>query len=333
MRILLALITVFAAFQAQAHCYIQGSNNRPEVDAKPITIDLDSSSISKTESINFYNLNAPKFQCLDGETTPNRFTLSAANNIDEYYEVRDGIHSLFLKISLKPFGKTTIEEFSDKGVYDATMLNKLQYELVYSVEKNFSGNVSRVIDVNTPLRLNNYLTIKPEDCSLAGCASHDNSNDEYIYHVQIKPTFTPTTCSFIDQQINVPNITFDQINNNNFTAPTEGFPTLQCNSSTGVATSNVHYYFEPISELSGNILKNDLETEPGSAGEVGFELMNDEKKINFNNGEKFDLISRGSSLKTSNIYDLKLKVRYARYGNKVRPGQIESKVKVVIDYD
>lgn len=333
MRILLALITIFAVFQTQAHCYIEGNNTRPDVDAEPITLDLDANNTSKTENINFHSLSAPNFECLEGDKTPNKFTLSVENNTSEYYEIRNGIHKLFLKISLKPFGQTVTENYADGGYFNPEMLDKLQYQLSYSIEKTFSGIATNSVDINNPIKLNSYITIKPDDCSLKGCTLHNNSNHQYIYHVQIKPMFTPTTCFFRDQQITVPAITYNEIDENNFTAPTSSLPKMQCNSTTGLATSNVHYYFEPISDLSGNILKNDLETESGSAGEVGFELMNDENKINFNNSEKFNLISRGSSLNTSNIYDLKLKVRYARYGNKVRPGQIESKVKVVIDYD
>ena len=73
MRILLALITIFAVFQTQAHCYIEGNNTRPDVDAEPITLDLDTNNTSKTENINFHSLSAPNFECLQGEKTPNKF--------------------------------------------------------------------------------------------------------------------------------------------------------------------------------------------------------------------------------------------------------------------
>lgn len=80
-------------------------------------------------------------------------------------------------------------------------------------------------------------------------------------------------------------------------------------------------------------LKNDLETQQGGAGEVGFELMNDKDIINFPTSKKFILASRGNTLRNNTLYPLNLKLRYARYGNKVFAGTVQSKVKVVVDYD
>lgn len=334
MRILLALITVFAVFQAQAYCYISGSNKTPLITPEPIEINLDNTN---REIINQLNLtsNAPEFKCY---LTTNTFSLSTSiTNAKYYYAIKNNIHNIVVEISLTG-EKTTSSEFSgnltsDGEAHAATTLNKeLTYKLKYNLLVNHTGAVTDTIEVNQPTTLENTLIIKPNPCTIC-IMQNSNKDHRYIYEIPFFVKFTPTTCTFKNQEITAPSISYNEIDNNTFAPPTTKQPEIQCSSITGVATSNIHYHFESISATQGDILKNDLETLQGSAGEVGFQLMNNSKAISFPSSEKFTLASRGSALLNNTIYPLNLQLRYARYGNKVLAGKVQSKVKVVMDYD
>ena len=117
------------------------------------------------------------------------------------------------------------------------------------------------------------------------------------------------------------------------TAPTTEQPKLECSSTTGVATSNIHYHFEAISTTTRNILQNELATQPGSAGEIGFVLKNNGQEIISYPSQKFTVASLGNPMQTGSEFPLDLQLRYASYGNKVFSGLVQSKVKVVVDYD
>lgn len=332
MRILLALITIFTVFQAQAFCYITGKIQQPVFRAESITLDLDTGNSSDVKNINFTG-SAPAFHCYEGTVTPNEFSLAIPNSSSYYYLIENGSHNLFLKISIKPQSPVnyTVNIKNSDGA--ATLLNKLQYKLEYNVETNYQGAPQGTIKMGDSFLLGN-INIKPKECNVIGClVDHDNRNEQYIYQVWIIPKFTPTTCTFKNQEIAAPSISYQDLVNNAFTAPTTKPPELQCSSTIGVATSNIHYHFEPISTLSGNILQNELGTGSESAGEVGFELKNNGQTITFQPTQKFTLASRGTALLNGRIYPLDLQLRYARYGNKVFTGKVQSKVKVVVDYD
>lgn len=332
MRILLALITVFAVFQAQAFCYITGKNTQPVFRAESIALDLDAGKSSDVKNINFTGT-APDFYCFEGTVTPNEFSLSVPNSSSYYYSIENGIHNLFLKISLQTQSPVNYIVNTSNSTSAATLLNKLQYKIEYSVQTNYKGVTQGTIKTGDSFLLGS-INIKPTECSVLGCAfTYNNKNHQYIYQVWITPKFTPTTCTFKNQEIAAPSISYQDIANNAFAAPTTKQPELQCSSTTGVATSNIHYHFEPISTLSGNILQNELGTESGSAGEVGFELKNNGQDITFQPTQKFTLASRGGELLNGRTYPLNLQLRYARYGNKVFTGKVQSKVKVVVDYD
>ncbi|STQ58749.1 Uncharacterised protein [Pseudescherichia vulneris] len=78
---------------------------------------------------------------------------------------------------------------------------------------------------------------------------------------------------------------------------------------------------------------NELGINSGSAGEVGFELKNKDKAITFAPDQKFTIADFGNVVENNKIIPLDLKVRYARYGDHVVTGNVQSKVKVVVDYD
>ncbi|WP_313113386.1 hypothetical protein [Pseudescherichia sp.] len=337
MRILLALITVFAVFQAQAYCYIEGTEKQPSVTSETITLDLDAGSATKENIINLSS-SSPDFKCLGGGWTPNIFNLSTAHNTDYYYKIGNSTHNIAIKISLKAGTTTKSGAFNGSTfshvTHKAIELNTFKYVLTYSVLTNYTGNVTGTIETNTAFDLINYMIIKPQSCDTISClAGHDNNTHEYRNRIKVLAKFTPTTCTFKNQEIAAPSISYQDIANNAFAAPTTKQPELQCSSTTGVATSNIHYHFEPISTLSGNILQNELGTESGSAGEVGFELKNNGQDITFQPTQKFTLASRGGELLNGRTYPLNLQLRYARYGNKVFTGKVQSKVKVVVDYD
>lgn len=341
MRILLALITVFAVFQAQAYCYITGNDKTPIRISKQVEINMDLANSNQGTPITFAS-DAPEFKCYENILSSNTFTLSTlANGKEQYYSIKNNIHNLVIGISLVSEKSTTANftggpSSSGGKAYATTELdNQLQYKLKYSLQFNHTGSVKNVIDVNKTVILEDKMYVKPAACSsLIGCIyGNNNSGQQYILEVPILVKFTPTTCTFKNQEISAPDISYQEIDSNSFAAPRPKQPELQCSSITGVATSNIHYHFESISATQGDILKNDLETQQGSAGEVGFQLTNNNKAINFLPSEKFTLASRGSALLNNTIYPLNLQLRYARYGNKVFAGKVQSKVKVVVDYD
>lgn len=335
MRILLALITVFAVFQAQAYCYLIGNATGADVTSDTITLNLDTSSASIEKALNLSN-DVPHFKCNADGKTPNVFTHSTAKNIDSWYAIKNEAHNLVLKIALHVNSPITTPALtSDSSAQKAELLNNyFLYTLTYSVQHNYTGPVSGTVEVNTPFMLDNYVVIKPEPCADSACLEgNNNSANEYRNRIRLLARFTPTTCTFKNQEISAADISHHQIDSNGFAMPKTKQPELQCNSITGVATSNIHYHFESISATQGTILKNDIETQPGSAGEVGFQLMNNDKIINFPSSEQFTLANRGDALQNNTIYPLNLQLRYARYGNKVFAGRVQSRVKVVVDYD
>ena len=340
MRILLALITVFAVFQAQAYCYISGNDKTPIRKANPIEIDLDTANSNREIPITFVS-GTPEFKCYSNILSSNTFTLSTLSNGEEqYYSISNNIHNLVIGISLvseksKTSNFTGGSNYSGGKIYAATELdNQLKYKLKYSLKFNHTGNVKNTLDVNQTFLLTDKLILKPAPCSFIGCTyGNDNSGQQYVNEVPIIVKFTPTTCTFKDQDISAQDISYHEIDSNGSAAPKGEQPQLRCSSITGVATSNIHYHFESINMAQSTILKNDLETQQGGAGEVGFQLIKNGKPINFPISEKFALASRGSTLQNNSTYPLDIQLRYARYGNKVFAGRVQSKVKVVVDYD
>ncbi|WP_312227415.1 fimbrial protein [Pseudescherichia sp.] len=335
MRILLALITVFAVFQAQAYCYISGSNTTPTKKIAPIVINLD---VADRDIVNPLDLSGmPDFMCY---VISNEFNLSTSEGKNEYYySIKNNAHNLVLAISLEAVktttGSLTEGSWSLVNNYSASALNdKLSYKLKYSIRVNHTGSTLATIDVGEPVVLANKLIIKPTPCIDNLCNNKNpNKDHKYIYEIPFSVKFTPTTCTFKDQDISAQDISYHEIDSNGSAAPKGEQPQLRCSSITGVATSNIHYHFESINMAQSTILKNDLETQQGGAGEVGFQLIKNGKPINFPISEKFALASRGSTLQNNSTYPLDIQLRYARYGNKVFAGRVQSKVKVVVDYD
>ncbi len=339
MRILLALITVFAVFQAQAYCYITGTDKTPIRKANPVEINLDTANSNQEIPITFIS-GTPEFKCYANFLSGNTFSLSTlANGKEQFYSIKNNIHNVVIGISLVSTKSSTSnftgESSSGGKAYAATHIDdQLQYKLKYSLKFNHAGSVNNILDVNQAVILEDKLILKPSSCSFIGCIyGNNNTGQQYVNEVPIVVKYTPTTCTFKNQAISAPDISYHEIDSNGFAVPKSQQPELQCSSITGVATSNIHYHFESISATQGNILKNDLETLQGSAGEVGFQLMNNNKAINFPSSEQFTLADRGSALLNNTIYPLNLQLRYARYGNKVFAGKVQSKVKVVVDYD
>jgi len=335
MRILLALIAVFTVAQAQAHCFIAGNDKQFPYTADAVSIDLNAGDNTRTENINFRELQGiPSFICIFGEKAPNNFNLLIPENSDEYYLVTNGPHKSFVKVSLDRTGNSTTANYPDDAnrFYPARELNNLQYKLKYSVQQNFTGSPENTVNLNQTFTLRNYITLKPTDCNVNDCPSNNNFGHQYKYYIQLNFKFTPTTCTFKDQAITVQPISSQDLKNSTFIAPATQ-PELQCSSTTGVATSDIKYHFESVSPPTDGILANELAASPGSAGEVGFKLNNDGDDINFNSDQKFTVAKLGEPVGNGSTFPLNLKVKYARYGNRVVAGNVQSKVKVVVDYD
>lgn len=335
MRILLALVTLFAVFHAQAYCYLTDNVKQPQIDAKAIELNLDTVSSSNEINLDMQDEKALSFACLDENgATPNQFVLSVAQNTNEYYMIENGSHKLFVRIWLEP-GSHSITDIFSRNYFKAYTLNTLNYKLKYTVQSNFTGDTFKNADINGIIKMDNHLIIKPIDCSLNGDCKDglSNTTHQYTYNIYIKPKFTPTTCTFSDQEISAPEISYQDINTNDFAAPTTAQPELLCSSTTGVATSNIHYHFEAISLTTGKVLQNELETQPGSAGQVGFILRNNNQDITSYPSQKFTMARLGNPVQNGSTFPLNLQLRYASYGNKVFSGLVQSKVKVVVDYD
>lgn len=339
MRILLGFVMLFAVFQAQAYCYLTGvdDDKQPKVEGEPFTIELVTGNSSVTKSVNLNSDRRLSFACFGPVgLTPNQFRLTAVENSNEYYQIKNGVHKLYLKIWLEPDGPALSDVFENKDYFPATVLNTFSYKIKYSVISNFSGTSFRPADINGNIRLDSYIRIKPLSCSdLGDCLSgfYSNANHEYKYYINVIPRFTPTTCTFKSQEIVAQDISYQEIDNNAYAAPVTPQPELECNSTTGVATSNIHYHFEAVSTPENNTLLNELGTAPGSAGEVGFMLKNSGQVINSYPSQEFTLANMGNVLENNSVFPLDLQLRYVRYGNRVYSGSIISKVKVVVDYD
>ncbi len=332
MRILLALIAVFTMAQAQAHCFIADVFHKHQFTADPVTINLDEGHASEVKNLEFMTLQTPHFVCTEGsDGTPNQFNMSVEDNNTMYYEIQSWPHKLYLKVSLTPEPPVTIT-FAPKSYYDIIELNKFQYKLTYSVQKNFTGVPDQTVPMNTAIKLSGYIKIRPAECITSNCG-RDNSTDQYSYYVQIKPVFTPSTCSFKDQEVSVPNISSQELASATFQTVMPDQPKLECNSTTGVATSNIHYRFEPVGVVAGKTLHNELENQPGGAGQVGFQLMNNDEEIDFKRSQIFTVVNSGDTLQNGTTFPLNLKVKYMRYGNRVVAGNVQSKAKVVVLYD
>lgn len=334
MRILLALITVFSVFQAQAYCLIKGVDIQSNFTAKEIPIDLNAGDQEITQPISLPSNSINTFICEDTSPQLNKFTLIAGQGNAEYYLIEQEKHKLYVKISLEQDSSFDSGIFPpDKTIdHHANELNNLKYKLKYSVQSNYTGNLAGTITANTSKKLNNYIMIKPAECAANQCSIGSNINQKYTYYVTIRPTFTPTTCTFKNQTITVASISYQDIDTNSFVVPNPQ-PSLQCSSSTGVATSNITYRFQSITPPSHGVLVNELGINSGSAGEVGFELKNKDKAITFAPDQKFTIADFGNVVENNKIIPLDLKVRYARYGDHVVTGRVQSKVKVVVDYD
>ena len=340
MRILLTLILFLAAFQVQAYCYISGSVYQPQVTSDPIEINLDTVSGNITKTVNLKS-DTPDFNCFMGNTNSNIFSLSTARGSAQYYSITNGIHRLVLKVSLEaqppayscfyPGPKTILGTAS----YKAIQLNShFSYKLTYAVQSIETEIIARSKVINEPFLLDNYIIIKPTSCFNSICyVGFNNAYHQYINKIRVVAKFTPTTCRFGEQEISAPDISYHEIDSNGFTVPKSKQPELKCSTETNIATSNIHYHFEPVSNISNGTLENDLATQPGSAGEVGFKLKSNGQDITFQPSQKFTLASRGSAVSNAIGYPLNLQLRYARYGNKVFAGKVQSKVKVVVDYD
>jgi len=333
MRILLALITFFLGFQAQAHCFIADNFHQHQFTADPVTINLDEGHDSEVKNLEFMTLNTPHFACILGnDGTPNQFNMSVEDNNTKYYEIQSWPHKVYLKVSLTPEPPVSLTFDPQSSYYDVIELNRFQYKLTYSVQNNFTGVADQTVPINTPIKLSGYIKIKPAECITSKCG-RDNSTDQYSYYVQIKPVFTPSTCSFKDQEVSVPNITSQELTSATFQSVMPDQPKLECNSTTGVATSNIHYRFEPVGLVTGKTLHNELENQPGGAGQVGFQLMNNDEEIDFQRSQIFTVVNRGDTLQNGTTFPLNLKVKYMRYGNRVVAGNVQSKAKVVVLYD
>ncbi|POT98465.1 hypothetical protein C3369_18585 [Escherichia sp. ESNIH1] len=338
MRILLALITVFAVFQAQAYCYITGSTNQREVTSDPIELNLDTNSGTITKTVNLKS-DTPDFKCFLGTSQTNTFSLSTANGSAQYYSITNGVHRLVLKVSLESQSPTQSSFYTGPIIgtttYKAEQLNsQFSYKLTYSVQSIEHETSAKSQSINEPFPLDDYIIIRPYPCSNNICyLGFNNSAHQYINKVRVVAKFTPTTCAFGNQEVSAKDISYHEIDSNAFDTPKTIQPTLKCSTTTSMATSNIYYHFEPISNINNGILENDLATQPGSAGEVGFKLRNNGEDLIFQPSQKFTLANRGNAVSNSIDYPLNLQLRYARYGNKVFTGKVQSKVKVVVDYD
>ena len=140
------------------------------------------------------------------------------------------------------------------------------------------------------------------------------------------------TCGFEDKSIDTGRFVLSRINSENYQFHHIRFDCIQGEQGELVfEPSEVEYYFEPVTiqESGSSILKNELENSEEGAGQVGFQLSNDDTNeilYGKSNSYAFQHPHEGSN-------QIPLFIRPRTYGNNVSSGQIMSRVKIVVMYN
>ncbi|ELM1617749.1 hypothetical protein Q3P50_000938 [Salmonella enterica] len=337
MRIFYALFILFYSVNLYAYCKLDGGDSGfIHEQAQSLKINLNQIAGNFDKNINMKDDVKSTFSCRPGNVYKNDFNMEVVNPIQKYLVDLDGIHKVFvlLSFSVQSSNKTDLPGDNQQSV---TKLNVLSYHLNYNIMNTANIGVQgdyKYVAVGDTIKSDVYMKIKPVYCGgVFSCLSPwNNINQYYKQSIELNFSFDKMTCSINDYpNLKIQDTTYADLGSVFLPIISEQ-PKIDCSSSLGVATSNVKYHFEAVSDYSGNILKNDFETNSDSAGEVGFQMKNDGQLVDFLANKKFDLVSRNRLLNNES-YPLNLTFRYIPYGNKVRPGKVQSKMKVVIDYD
>ena len=217
---------------------------------------------------------------------------------------------------------------------DIGKINKAEITLTFDVVSKATGVSQNAKNINEGIQID----FIPEKCFSTGCL-FGNDNTNHYYRVTYIPQITQMTktCRFNDGVLTAPAVTISDLNNNASRylklEPTSGNVSFICNK--GLSSYSFKYHFESES-IQGNILKNEYENEYGGAGDVGFEIsLNGSQAINFSagNSSSYDLLNFKDVTPEEQRVNLNLYGRYVVYGQNIRPGKVQSRVKVVTEYE
>ncbi|AMH15101.1 hypothetical protein AL515_15070 [Citrobacter sp. FDAARGOS_156] len=329
MKYLFFLIALIS-FGASSHCYI---SNGAETYVSGDELKLNNMKGNVVNISNFKFTHKPICRNLfdmGGETV---FSIEFPR--ETYYVYHADAGDIYLRAT---FSSDPAHILYDKKnsftEMDIGKINKAEITLTFDVVSKATGVSQNAKNINEGIQID----FIPEKCFSTGCLfGHDNTN--HYYRVTYIPQITKMTktCRFNDGVLTAPAVTISDLNNNASRylklEPTSGNVSFICNK--GLSSYSFKYHFESES-IQGNILKNEYENEYGGAGDVGFEIsLNGSQAINFSagNSSSYDLLNFKDVTPEEQRVNLNLYGRYVVYGQNIRPGKVQSRVKVVTEYE
>ncbi|QLO42148.1 hypothetical protein HV198_08280 [Citrobacter freundii] len=329
MKYLFFLIALIS-FGASSHCYI---SNGSEIYVSGDELKLDNMKGNVVNISNFKFTHKPICRNLFDMGADTVFNIKFPN--ETYYVYHADAGDIYLRATFSSDPALILYDKKDSFTeMDVGKINKTEITLTFDVVSKATGVSGNAKNINEGIQIN----FIPEKCIFSGCWSgRDNTNHYYrvTYIPQIKQM--TKTCRFNDGVLTAPAITISDLNNNTSRylklEPTSGNVSFICNK--GLSSYSFKYHFES-ENIQGNILKNEHENKYGGAGDVGFEIsLNGSQAISFSagNSSSYDLLNFKDITPEEQRVDLNLYGRYVAYGQNIRPGKVQSRVKVVTEYE
>ncbi|MEX9253268.1 fimbrial protein [Pseudenterobacter timonensis] len=326
MKHVLLVILLLLPFSGQAGCTLGGNT----VASQNIDIDMTNGSYTTQFSTNLND----EFRCnMSGDKM--YFTTPFKDYIIEFTD-NTSSKSLFVKINITNDAfpvtignnKTTTQEQFNQRPFTL----KAEYINSKSSNDKTTSNIYERKDaaisfLTTNSCGNNFLSWFY--CLFTGKLNRDVSYGQYL---TLTFTHKPTTCRFTQHQytINMPPTTTNNMltGKNTETGKTE--LQLTCDGVHNVSTNPVSFKVADGDwDTSGQILKNTLS--PGATG-VGFQIFRDNSSTVLKRGDVLESIKNRAELKATYIFPIT--ARYVRIpGETLQPGEMQSRVKFIVDYN
>ncbi|MCO4136812.1 hypothetical protein HVY71_08810 [Citrobacter freundii] len=328
MKYLFFLIALIS-FSASSHCYIpDGSETYVSGDE----LKLENMKGNVVNISNFKFTRNPMCRNLLNMGSETTFKIDFPSQAYYVYHADGG--DIYLKATFSADPTLISYEKTDTFTkMDVGKINNAVITLTFDVVSKATGVSEHAKNIGEGIQID----FTPEKCILTGCLGERDNRNHY-YHVTYIPQIKKMTktCRFNDGVLTAPAITTSDLNNNSSRylklEPTSGNVSFICNK--GLSSYSFNYHFESES-IQGNILKNEYENEYGGAGDVGFEIsLNGSQAISFSagNSSSYDLLNFKDITPEEQRVDLNLYGRYVAYGQNIRPGKVQSRVKVVTEY-
>lgn len=318
---------------AQAYCRSSGTTNM----TKTLNLDMSTGSAAQTFNTQFTG----SLTCYN---TDEKIRLD--NLLDKYVVELTGSNGeqpIYMQLDLEggdnfpvTIGKST--EQAAALFNDQTFTLKAQYisPSTYVNKKITNGNKIEFIDNSPALTFTNIDSCSDSSILLRLICYITKSflpgNVTYTQNLIINVTHKPTTCRFTQHQytINMPPTTTNNMltGKNTETGKTE--LQLTCDGVHNVSTNPVSFKVADGDwDTSGQILKNTLS--PGATG-VGFQIFKENNSTALKRGDVLDSIKNRDQLKET--YTFPITARYVRIpGEALQPGEMQSRVKFIVDYN